>query len=89
VSSPGNCYAGWVDIEDARREFNPTLVDDQNPVAWTWAWFDPPRLPNDRLEIADDNDLGYLNGFYLGRYDPDLQATTRWAGAPSPSYVFR
>jgi 4-amino-4-deoxy-L-arabinose transferase-like glycosyltransferase len=70
-------------IEDARREFNPTLVDDQNPVAWTWAWFDPPRLPNDRLEIADDNDLGYLNGFYLGRYDPDLQATTRWAGPES------
>ncbi|WP_245860632.1 hypothetical protein [Candidatus Chloroploca asiatica] len=67
------------DLQAARREFGPSLVDDQNPVTWTWQWFYPPRLSDDRLELADDNDLGYIKGFYLGRYDPDLGATTRWA----------
>ena len=67
------------DLPAARRELGPTLVDSANPVAWAWHWLHPPPLPDQRLELADDNDLGYIKGFYLGRYDPDLAATTRWA----------
>jgi hypothetical protein len=67
------------DLPAARRELGPTLVDSANPVAWAWHWLHPPPLPDQRLELADDNDLGYIRGFYLGRYDPDLAATTRWA----------
>ncbi|WP_245863444.1 glycosyltransferase family 39 protein [Candidatus Viridilinea mediisalina] len=67
------------ELAAARREFGPTLVDNVNPVDWTWRWFFPPPLPNQRIDLADDNDLGYIHGFYLGRYDPDLGATTRWA----------
>lgn len=71
------------DIEGARHAFSPTLVDDQNPVDWAWQWLDPPRLAGDRIDLADDNDLGYIRGFYLGRYDPDLKATVRWASGES------
>jgi 4-amino-4-deoxy-L-arabinose transferase-like glycosyltransferase len=66
-------------IEAARAEFGPTEVDIENPVEWAWQWLAPPPLANNRLEVAEDNDLGYLRGFYLGRFDPDLQATLRWA----------
>ena len=75
----GELFRQMGDLKAARREFGPTLVDSQNPVNWAWHWLAPPRLAGDRLEVADDNDLGYLNGFYLGRYDTDLGATTRWA----------
>ena len=75
----GELFRHMGDLKAARREFGPTLVDSQNPVNWAWHWLAPPRLAGDRLEVADDNDLGYLNGFYLGRYDTDLGATTRWA----------
>ena len=67
------------DLPAARRELGPTLVDSANPVEWAWHWLHPPPLPDQRIELADDNDLGYIRGFYLGRYDPDLAATTRWA----------
>ncbi len=82
----GELFRQLGDLEAARREFGPTLVDSQNPVAWTWAWFYPPRLPTDRLVLAQDNDLGYIQGFYLGRYDAAMPrfdggqgATVRWA----------
>ena len=75
----GELFRQMGDLKAARREFGPTLVDSTNPVDWAWNWLAPPRLPADRIELADDNDLGYLNGFYLGRYDTDLAATTRWA----------
>ncbi len=71
------------EIEAARREFGPELVDSQNPVLWAWTWLYPPRLPDDRLTVADDNDLGYLRGFYLGGYEPALEATVRWASGAS------
>jgi len=67
------------EIEAARREFGPELVDSQNPVAWAWSWLAPPPPPAERIAVADDNDLGYINGFYLGGYDTTLAATLRWA----------
>ncbi len=70
-------------LDAARRELNPPLVDDQNPVAWAWQWLHPPPAPHTRIDIADDNDLGYIRGFYLGRYDADLGATVRWATGDS------
>ncbi|HMQ32874.1 MAG TPA: hypothetical protein PKD53_19240 [Chloroflexaceae bacterium] len=82
----GELFRQLGDLDAARRELGPTLVDSQNPVRWAWDWLAPPPLPGDRLEVADDNDLGYLDGFYLGRYDPAMArpdggagATVRWA----------
>lgn len=68
------------DLAGARQWFGLTLVDDWNPVAWAWQWLRPPRLAGDRIDLADDNDLGYIDGFYLGEFDPVLGATVRWAG---------
>ncbi|EFO79760.1 hypothetical protein OSCT_2445 [Oscillochloris trichoides DG-6] len=73
----GQLFRQMGDLEAARREFSPAQVDDQNPVAWAWQWLAPP--PTNRIDLAGDNDLGYILGFYLGRYDPDLKATLRWA----------
>ncbi|WP_298817300.1 glycosyltransferase family 39 protein [Chloroflexus sp.] len=67
------------DLTRARQWFGLTLVDDWNPVGWAWRWLHPPRLPADRIDLADDNDLGYIDGFYLGEFDPVLGATVRWA----------
>ncbi|MFQ3661120.1 MAG: hypothetical protein SNJ69_01865 [Chloroflexaceae bacterium] len=75
----GELFRQMGEIEAARREFGPELVDSQNPVFWAWTWLYPPRLPDDRIAVADDNDLGYLRGFYLGGYEPALDATVRWA----------
>ncbi|MFV9504449.1 MAG: glycosyltransferase family 39 protein [Oscillochloridaceae bacterium umkhey_bin13] len=75
----GELFRQMGDLPAARRELGPTLVDSVNPVTWSWDWLFPPQLPGDRIELAEDNDLGYIRGFYLGRYDPDLAATTRWA----------
>lgn len=71
------------EIEAARREFGPELVDSQNPVSWAWNWLAPPPPPVGRIAVADDNDLGYINGFYLGGYDTTLAATLRWASGHS------
>ncbi|OAN49081.1 hypothetical protein A6A03_06945 [Chloroflexus islandicus] len=67
------------DLAGARQWLGLTLVDDWNPTAWAWRWLHPPRLPGDRIDLADDNDLGYIDGFYLGEFDPALGATVRWA----------
>ncbi len=75
----GELFRQLGDLEAARRELGPTLVDSQNPVGWAWDWLYPPPPPDERIALADDNDLGYIDGFYLGRYDADLAATTRWA----------
>ncbi|MBX0330250.1 hypothetical protein K2Z83_21515, partial [Oscillochloris sp. ZM17-4] len=79
----GELFRQLGDIEAARRELNPPSVDDQNPVAWAWQWLHPPPAPDNRIDLADDNDLGYIDGFYLGRYDADLGATVRWATGES------
>jgi hypothetical protein len=76
----GELFRQLGDLDAARRELNPELVDRENPVAWAWRWLYPPRLPDDRIALADDNDLGYIDGFYLGEYDPALGATVRWGG---------
>jgi 4-amino-4-deoxy-L-arabinose transferase-like glycosyltransferase len=82
----GELFRHLGDREAARRELSPTLVDDQNPVAWAWQWLYPPPAPGDRISLADDDDLGYINGFYLGEFDPALGATLRWSG---PTAAFR
>jgi len=79
----GELFRQMGEIEAARREFGPELVDSQNPVLWAWRWLYPPRPADDRIAVADDNDLGYLRGFYLGGYEPSLDATVRWAGGAS------
>ncbi len=66
--------------ETARQTFSPTAIDDQNPVAWAWEWLHPPPLPNNRLDLAGDLDLGYITGFYLGEGDPAVDGTFRWSG---------
>ncbi|MFP4437863.1 MAG: ArnT family glycosyltransferase [Chloroflexaceae bacterium] len=66
--------------EAARQTFSPTAIDDQNPVAWAWEWLHPPPLPDNRLDLAGDLDLGYIKGFYLGEGDPDVDGTFRWSG---------
>jgi 4-amino-4-deoxy-L-arabinose transferase-like glycosyltransferase len=76
----GELFRQSGDLDAARRELNPELVDRENPVAWAWQWLAPPRLPGDRIELADDNDLGYIRGFYLGEFDQALGATLRWGG---------
>jgi hypothetical protein len=82
----GDLFRQLGDREAARRELSPTLVDDQNPVAWAWQWLYPPPAPADRIALADDDDLGYIAGFYLGEFDPVLGATLRWSG---PTVAFR
>jgi hypothetical protein len=66
--------------EAARQTFSPTAIDDQNPVAWAWEWLHPPPLPDNRLDLAGDLDLGYIKGFYLGEGDPEVDGTFRWSG---------
>ncbi len=79
----GELFRQLGDLGAARRELNPSQVDDQNPVEWAWQWLHPPPTPGNRIDSADDNDLGYIRGFYLGRYDADLGATVRWASSDS------
>jgi hypothetical protein len=79
----GELFRQLGDLDAARRELNPSQVDDQNPVEWAWQWLHPPPLRGNRIDSADDNDLGYIRGFYLGRYDADLRATVRWATGDS------
>jgi 4-amino-4-deoxy-L-arabinose transferase-like glycosyltransferase len=79
----GELFRTMGQLEAARAEFGPTHVDIANPVEWAWHWLAPPPLAGNRLTIADDNDLGYIRGFYLGRFDPELQATLRWASGES------
>ncbi|NTW01062.1 MAG: hypothetical protein HGA19_07075 [Oscillochloris sp.] len=79
----GELFREMGDLEAARRELGPHLVDDANPVEWAWQWLYPPPIAGNRIDLADDNDLGYIRGFYLGRYDTDLDATLRWATGES------
>jgi hypothetical protein len=79
----GELFRQLGDLDAARRELNPELVDRENPVAWAWRWLSPPRPPGDRVALADDNDLGYIRGFYLGEFDAALGATVRWAAGES------
>jgi hypothetical protein len=54
------------------------FVDDANPVQWAWDWLRPAPLPDNRLDLAGDLDLGYVEGCYLGEGDPEAQGTFRW-----------
>lgn len=68
------------DLAGARAQFTPTFVDDQNPVAWAWGWLHPPPLPDNRIDLGGNLDLGYIDGFYLGEPDTDERSTWRWSG---------
>jgi hypothetical protein len=72
-------------LDEARVAFgrsdprNPTgFVDDANPVQWAWDWLQPAPLPNNRLDLAGDLDLGYIAGCFLGEGDQQAQGTFRW-----------
>jgi hypothetical protein len=69
-------------LDEARIAFGKSsqtgFVDDANPVQWAWDWLHPAPLPNNRLDLAGDLDLGYIEGCYLGEGDPDVQGTFRW-----------
>lgn len=67
------------DFDGARAAFNPTYVDDQNPVEWAWNWLDPPPLSDQRIDLGGDLDLGYIRGFYLGEGDSEARGDFRWS----------
>jgi hypothetical protein len=67
---------------DARIEFGGSdrtrFVDDANPVQWAWDWLHPAPLAENRIDLASDLDLGYIEGCYLGEGDPEARGTFRW-----------
>jgi hypothetical protein len=54
------------------------FVDDANPVQWAWDWLHPAPLADNRIDLAGDLDLGYVEGCYLGEGDPQARGTFRW-----------
>ncbi|MCG8350336.1 MAG: hypothetical protein MI924_21430 [Chloroflexales bacterium] len=68
------------DLSGARATFTVTFVDDANPVAWAWNWLSPPPLPDNRIDLGGNLDLGYIEGFYLGEPDRAERTTWRWSG---------
>ena len=66
------------DLSAARAAFTPRFVDDANPVEWAWSWLHPPPLPDARIDLAGNLDLGYIAGCYLGEGDPDGRSNFRW-----------
>ena len=71
--------AGQTDA--ARAAFTATSVDDRNPVQWAWEHLDPPPLPDGRIDLGGNLDLGYIQGFYLGEGDPSAGGNFRWSSA--------
>jgi 4-amino-4-deoxy-L-arabinose transferase-like glycosyltransferase len=69
----------------AKAAFTPGYVDDNNPVAWAWRWLHP--VPTQRIDLAGNLDLGYIQGFYLGEGDPSADGTFRWSG-PEARLIF-
>jgi hypothetical protein len=67
---------------DARMAFGGSdrtrFVDDANPVQWAWDWLHPAPLADNRIDLAGDLDLGYIEGCYLGEGDPEARGTFRW-----------
>ncbi|MCU0495334.1 MAG: hypothetical protein MUD01_27410, partial [Chloroflexaceae bacterium] len=68
------------DLGAARAIFTQELIDNENPVGWAWDWLHPPPLPNQRIDIGGNLDLGYIQGFYLGEGDPAANGNFRWSG---------
>ncbi|MBC8077840.1 MAG: hypothetical protein H7Y32_17320, partial [Chloroflexales bacterium] len=68
------------DEAGAKAAITPTFVDELNPVEWAWQWLHPPPLPNGRIDMAGNLDLGYIQGFYGGYGDGDTKTTWRWSG---------
>ena len=66
------------DAAGAKAAMTPTFVDELNPVEWAWQWLHPPPLPDHRIDLAGNLDLGYIRGFY-GGYGVE-GATWRWSG---------
>jgi 4-amino-4-deoxy-L-arabinose transferase-like glycosyltransferase len=69
-------------LADARAAFGGSdrtrFVDDANPVQWAWDWLHPAPLADNRIDLAGDLDLGYIEGCYLGEGDPEARGTFRW-----------
>ncbi|MDQ2999512.1 MAG: hypothetical protein M3R61_20965, partial [Chloroflexota bacterium] len=68
------------DWEGARLILTQGFVDDANPVQWAWDWLHPVALPNNKIDLAGNLDLGYIEGCYLGEGDITLKpaANFRW-----------
>ena len=70
------------DWPGARQVLGQTLVDNANPVQLAWDWLYPAPLPENRLDLAGNLDLGYVEGCYLGEGDGSIRpaANFRWCG---------
>lgn len=66
------------DLAGAKSTLGQTFVDNENPIQFAWDWLHPPPLPGNRLDLAGDLDLGYVEGCYLGEGDPGANGTFRW-----------
>jgi len=66
------------DWDGARFVLTQRFVDDANPVQWAWDWLHPPALPNNRIDLAGNLDLGYIEGCYLGEGDREAKGNFRW-----------
>ncbi|HEX9371433.1 MAG TPA: hypothetical protein VF897_10515 [Roseiflexaceae bacterium] len=76
----GDLLRSTGDLASARATFTQTLVDDNNPIQWAWDWLRPAGLPGNRIDLAGNLDLGYVEGCYLGEGDPAAQGNFRWCG---------
>jgi 4-amino-4-deoxy-L-arabinose transferase-like glycosyltransferase len=66
------------DLAGARLTFTQQAVDDNNPVQWAWDWLHPAPLPNTKIDLAGNLDLGYIQGCYLGEGDSEARGNFRW-----------
>jgi 4-amino-4-deoxy-L-arabinose transferase-like glycosyltransferase len=66
------------DLAGARFVLGETFVDSANPVQFAWTWLHPPPLPDNRIDVAGNLDLGYIAGCYLGEGDPAAGGNFRW-----------
>jgi hypothetical protein len=66
------------DLAAARLTFTQQVVDDNNPVQWAWDWLHPAGLPDNKIDLAGNLDLGYVQGCYLGEGDTMAKGNFRW-----------
>jgi hypothetical protein len=70
---------GQLDV--ARVAFRKWYVEERNPLPWAWLWL--PPTPNQRIDVGDGNDVGFITGCYRPEYDPASDRWGRWCGTTS------
>jgi len=70
---------GQLDV--ARTAFRTWFVEERNPLPWAWLWL--PPTPNQRIDVGDGNDVGFITGCYRPEYDPASDRWGRWCGPTS------